>query len=95
LAKHLSYLGDATIGDDTNIGAGTITANFDGKHKYKTKIGKKNLIGSNTVLVAPVSLGDAVKTGAGSIVTARTRAKKGTVLVGIPARPISTRKQRA
>ncbi len=95
LAKHLTYLGDATIGDDTNIGAGTITANFDGKHKYKTKIGKKNLIGSNTVLVAPVTLGDAVKTGAGAIVKARTRAKKGTVLVGMPARPISKRKQRA
>ena len=57
-ANHLSYLGDARIGAGANIGAGTITCNYDGKHKYQTSIGEKAFIGSNTALVAPVSVGD-------------------------------------
>ena len=65
---HLSYVGDAEIGEGANIGAGTITANYDGKEKHRTKIGKGARIGSNTVLVAPVEIGDGAYTGAGSVV---------------------------
>jgi len=94
LAKHLSYLGDAVIGDGTNVGAGTITANFDGKNKHLTRIGKKVFLGSNTVLVAPVSVPEGTKTGAGSVVIPKTRMKKGDVVVGIPARSIHKRKRK-
>lgn len=93
-AKHLAYLGDAVIGDGVNIGAGTITANFDGKKKHPTRIGKKALIGSNTVLVAPVSVPGGVKTGAGSVVTRKTRMKKGSVVVGVPAKLIQKIKRK-
>ncbi len=68
-ANHLSYLGDAEIGAGCNIGAGTITCNYDGKHKYKTKIGARAFIGSNSSLVAPVSIGEDALVGAGSVVT--------------------------
>lgn len=68
-ANHLTYLGDADIGEGTNIGAGTITCNYDGKHKYKTKIGRGAFIGSNVALVAPVSVGNAALVGAGSVIT--------------------------
>lgn len=67
--SHLSYIGDTTIGDGTNIGAGTITANYDGVKKNKTAIGKNVSVGSNTVFVAPVSVGDNVTVAAGSVVT--------------------------
>ena len=67
-AGHLSYLGDADIGEKTNIGAGTITCNYDGKRKHKTKIGKHVFIGSNSSLRAPVEIGDDAVTGAGSVV---------------------------
>ena len=67
--NHLSYIGDSIIGRSTNIGAGTITANFDGKKKYQTKIGKNSSIGANTVFVAPINLGESVTTGAGSVIT--------------------------
>lgn len=66
---HLTYIGDAVIGENTNIGAGTITCNYDGKNKHKTVIGKKSFIGSNSVLVAPVNLGEEVYTAAGSVIT--------------------------
>ena len=66
---HLSYVGDATIGADSNIGAGTITANYDGYRKHKTVIGDGVRIGSDTVLVAPVEVGDGAWTGAGSVIT--------------------------
>lgn len=68
-AGHLSYLGDATIGEDANIGAGTITCNYDGKNKHHTIIGDKAFIGSNTALVAPVTIGDGALIGAGSVIT--------------------------
>ena len=68
-ANHLTYLGDAEIGEGTNIGAGTITCNYDGKHKYKTRIGRSAFIGSNVALVAPVSVGDDALVGAGSVIT--------------------------
>ena len=69
-AGHLSYLGDAEIGARSNIGAGTITCNYDGANKFKTVLGEDVFIGSNSALVAPVSLGDGATTGAGSTVTA-------------------------
>ena len=68
-AAHLSYLGDASIGQEVNVGAGTITANFDGTHKHKTEIGDRSKTGSNSVLVAPISLGKDVTVAAGSTLT--------------------------
>jgi bifunctional UDP-N-acetylglucosamine pyrophosphorylase / glucosamine-1-phosphate N-acetyltransferase len=66
---HLSYVGDATVGEDTNIGAGNITANYDGFRKHRTHIGARVKTGSDCVFVAPVSVGDDAMTGAGSIIT--------------------------
>lgn len=68
-AAHLSYLGDATLGNQVNIGAGTITANYDGVKKHQTKIGDRTKTGSNSVLVAPLTLGEDVTVAAGSVVT--------------------------
>ncbi|MCL1623722.1 bifunctional UDP-N-acetylglucosamine diphosphorylase/glucosamine-1-phosphate N-acetyltransferase GlmU [Moraxella sp. Tifton1] len=68
-ANHLAYLGDSTVGASTNIGAGTITANYDGVNKFKTTIGDEVRIGSNTVLVAPVTVGNKATIGAGSVIT--------------------------
>jgi bifunctional UDP-N-acetylglucosamine pyrophosphorylase/glucosamine-1-phosphate N-acetyltransferase len=68
-AGHLSYLGDAEIGARTNIGAGTITCNYDGANKFRTVLGEDVFIGSNSALVAPVTLGDRATTGAGSVIT--------------------------
>ncbi len=67
--NHLSYIGDARVGTKTNIGAGTITCNYDGFFKYHTDIGANAFIGSNTALVAPVSVGDGASIGAGSVIT--------------------------
>ncbi|HEY1856933.1 bifunctional UDP-N-acetylglucosamine diphosphorylase/glucosamine-1-phosphate N-acetyltransferase GlmU [Acidocella sp.] len=68
-ANHLTYIGDAEIGPGTNIGAGTITCNYDGKHKHRTVIGAKVFVGSNTALVAPVNVGDGALIAAGSVIT--------------------------
>ncbi len=68
-ASHLSYLGDASIGEDCNIGAGTITCNYDGERKLPTRLGKRVFVGSDTQLVAPVTVGDGAYVGAGSTVT--------------------------
>jgi bifunctional UDP-N-acetylglucosamine pyrophosphorylase / glucosamine-1-phosphate N-acetyltransferase len=67
--NHLSYIGDAHVGENANIGAGTITCNYDGFFKYKTEIGKGAFIGSNSSLVAPVKIGAGAIVGAGSVVT--------------------------
>jgi len=67
--NHLSYIGDASIGDNSNIGAGTITCNYDGVNKHKTMIGDHVFVGSNTALVAPVTIGNGATIGAGSVVT--------------------------
>ena len=68
-ANHLTYLGDTNIGKNTNVGAGTITCNYDGKHKHKTAIGNESFIGSNSALVAPVTIGSNVTVAAGSVIT--------------------------
>jgi len=68
-ANHLTYIGDAEIGEKTNIGAGTITCNYDGVFKHRTVIGKHAFIGSDTMLVAPVTVGDGAMTGSGSTIT--------------------------
>jgi bifunctional UDP-N-acetylglucosamine pyrophosphorylase / glucosamine-1-phosphate N-acetyltransferase len=68
-ANHLAYLGDSDIGEHTNIGAGTITCNYDGVSKYKTQIGKDAFVGSNSTLVAPLEIGDGGYIGAGSVIT--------------------------
>ena len=68
-ANHLTYLGDVEVGAGSNIGAGTITCNFDGANKHKTTIGKDAFIGSDSTLVAPVSVGDGAYVGAGSCIT--------------------------
>lgn len=82
-AMHLSYLGDATIGEGTNIGAGTITCNYDGKHKHKTIIEDDVKIGSDTMLVAPVRVGAGSMTGAGSVVTRDV--PPNSLVAGVPA----------
>jgi bifunctional UDP-N-acetylglucosamine pyrophosphorylase/glucosamine-1-phosphate N-acetyltransferase len=81
---HMSYLGDATVGAGANIGAGTITCNYDGQRKHRTFIGEGAFIGSDTMLVAPVEIGDGAKTGAGSVVTHDV--PSGSVAYGVPAR---------
>jgi len=85
-ASHLAYLGDAKIGENTNIGAGTITCNYDGKNKHETHIGDNVKIGSDTMLVAPLKVGDGAVTGAGSVVTKDVDADE--LVVGVPAKAI-------
>lgn len=68
-AGHLTYIGDSTVGENTNFGAGTITCNYDGKNKHQTTIGKNVFIGSDTKFVAPVVVGDDVLIAAGSVIT--------------------------
>lgn len=83
---HFSYLGDATVGEGVNIGAGTITCNYDGVQKHPTEIGAGAFIGSDTMLVAPLKVGEKARTGAGSVVTKEVPPK--TVVAGVPARAI-------
>jgi bifunctional UDP-N-acetylglucosamine pyrophosphorylase/glucosamine-1-phosphate N-acetyltransferase len=81
---HMSYLGDAEIGAGTNVGAGTITANWDGRRKHRTRIGERVFLGVDTMLVAPIDVGDGAKTGAGAVVTHDV--PPGALVVGVPAR---------
>ncbi len=83
---HVSYLGDTELGEDANIGAGTITANFDGANKNRTEIGDGAFVGVDTMLVAPVKLGKGARTGAGSVVTKDV--PDGATAVGVPARVV-------
>ncbi len=85
-ASHLAYIGDASVGERSNIGAGAITANYDGKNKHRTTIGKDVRIGSNSTLVAPVTIGDGSLTGAGAVVIADV--EPGARVVGNPAKPL-------
>jgi len=81
---HLSYIGDADVGDGANLGASTITANYDGTNKHRTTIGDGVHTGIHTSLVAPVEVGDGAETGAGSVVTHDV--EKGRLVKGVPAR---------
>jgi bifunctional UDP-N-acetylglucosamine pyrophosphorylase/glucosamine-1-phosphate N-acetyltransferase len=83
---HFSYIGNAQIGANTNIGAGTITCNYDGERKHNTEIGEDVFIGSDTMLVAPLKVGDGARTGAGAVVTKNV--PPDTLVVGMPARAI-------
>lgn len=83
---HFSYIGDSHVGENTNIGAGTITANYDGVNKNHTQIGKNVFLGSDTILRAPVELGDGARTGAGSVVTHDV--PPNTQVMGVPARVV-------
>ncbi len=86
LVKHFSFLGDAIVGKDVNIGAGVVTANFDGKNKNTTKIEDAAFIGSDTILVAPVKVGKKAITGAGCVVTKHKDVPSGKLVLGVPAR---------
>jgi bifunctional UDP-N-acetylglucosamine pyrophosphorylase/glucosamine-1-phosphate N-acetyltransferase len=83
---HFSYIGNAQIGSNTNIGAGTITCNYDGEKKHATEIGEDVFIGSDTMLVAPLKIGAGARTGAGSVVTKNI--PEDTLVVGMPARAV-------
>ena len=90
-AAHFSYLGDAQVGEDVNIGAGTVTVNYDGESKLTTRIGDGAFIGCDTMLVAPVEVGAGAQTGAGAVVT--NDVPPDTLAVGVPAR-VKTRNKR-
>lgn len=88
---HFSYIGDAHIGANVNIGAGTITCNFDGEKKNPTEIGENTFIGSDTMLVAPLKIGKNARTGAGSVVTHDV--PDDALVVGVPAREMKRREK--
>jgi bifunctional UDP-N-acetylglucosamine pyrophosphorylase/glucosamine-1-phosphate N-acetyltransferase len=88
---HFSYLGDATVGADVNIGAGTITCNYDGQRKHPTIIEDGAFIGSDSMLVAPVRVGAGARIGAGSVVTRDV--PPGSTAYGVPARVCDTADQ--
>lgn len=91
-AKHLSYLGDVTIGKNVNIGAGTIVANYDGKKKHPTVIADRAFVGSGSVLIAPCTVGEGALTGGGAVVTRNSNIPPGAAWVGVPARPLTRKK---
>jgi bifunctional UDP-N-acetylglucosamine pyrophosphorylase/glucosamine-1-phosphate N-acetyltransferase len=93
-AKHLTYLGDSVLGKNVNIGCGTITANYDGKKKSLTFIGDGTFIGSGTVLIAPVKVGNGAVTGAGSVVLKDRDIPAHRTAVGVPARILDTSKNK-
>ena len=91
--KHQTYLGDTTIGSNVNIGAGAITANYDGKNKYRTVIEDNAFIGVGAVLIAPVRIGKGATVGAGSVVTKNKNVPAGKTVVGIPAKMLNAKKR--
>jgi bifunctional UDP-N-acetylglucosamine pyrophosphorylase/glucosamine-1-phosphate N-acetyltransferase len=86
MMKHFSFLGDAKIGAGSNIGAGVVTANYNGRDKNRTMVGKEAFIGSDAILVAPVSIGSKAIVGAGSVVIKNTKVPAGAVARGVPAK---------
>ena len=90
-AGHFSYIGDAKVGAEANIGAGTVTCNFDGTQKHATVIGEEAFVGSGTMLVAPVEVGAGASTGAGSVVV--DDVPDGGRVAGVPAVPIVSRRR--
>ena len=91
--KHHSYFGDAAVGKDVNVGAGTVIANWDGKKKNRTTIGDGAFVGSGTILVAPVKIGKGATTGAGAVVTRGKDVPPGAVVVGVPAKILKKRER--
>lgn len=91
--KHFSYLGDTLAGKRVNIGAGVVTANFDGKKKSQTQIGDEAFIGSDSILIAPIKIGKKAVTGAGSVVLKGRHVSAGQTVVGYPARVLTRRKK--
>ncbi len=88
IARHLAYLGDAQLGPGVNVGAGAITANFDGVTKHPTRVGARASLGAGSVLIAPVVVGDGATVGAGAVVTKESTVAPGATVVGVPARPL-------
>lgn len=88
LARHLAYIGDATVGSGANISAGAITANFDGRNKGRTTIGANAMIGAGSILIAPVTVGEGATVGAGAVVPKNHDVAPGQTVVGIPARSL-------
>ncbi|RJP27991.1 MAG: bifunctional N-acetylglucosamine-1-phosphate uridyltransferase/glucosamine-1-phosphate acetyltransferase [Candidatus Omnitrophota bacterium] len=92
LIKHFSYIGDTRIGKRANIGAGSVTANFDGKNKHATIIGDNAFVGSDSVLVAPVKIGKNSIVGAGSVLLKNRNVKNGQIVAGVPAKPLKNKR---
>ena len=87
--RHLSYVGDGVLGNDVNVGAGTIFANYDGAQKNTTVVEDGASLGSGTVLVAPVTVGKGAMTGAGAVVLKHHDVPEGKIAVGVPAKVLS------
>ena len=88
IARHLAYLGDSDIGDNVNIGATVVTANFDGVRKNPTRIGSRVRLGAGAILIAPVTVGDDAVVGANAVVTRNQNVPDGQTVVGVPAQPV-------
>ncbi len=91
IARHLAYLGNARVGRNVNVGAGTITANFDGTRKHETQIGDAARIGAGAVMVAPVNIGAGAVLGAGAVIPRGKDVQAGETVVGVPAQPLPAR----
>ena len=88
IIRHLAYLGDSDIGENANIGATVVTANYDGVRKNLSRIGARARLGAGAILIAPVTVGDDAVVGANAVVTRNQNVRDGQTVVGVPARPI-------